>query len=153
MRQSETRARQSETRARALEQHHTSSGKFLARSTCYSPPFLGFLHGKPCELFSSKHRQTSQLSQPSQEAPDGGTIVSFSPVPKCALSSIHLPIIPIPPSLLQLVPSPSLGPLDPFPSLSPHPPGASHVIVVQSFPPPPSIPCPSCGHLFNVGVV
>jgi hypothetical protein len=24
---------------------------------------------------------------------------------------------------------------------------------VQSFPPPPSIPCPSCGHLFNVGVV
>ncbi len=40
---------------------------------------------------------------------DGKIVINFIPMPKYVPVFIHLPIIPIPPSLLQLILSSSIG--------------------------------------------
>lgn len=52
-----------------------------------------------------------QASQPSQQALNGKLVVSFTPMPSCALASIHPPIIPILPSLFRLIISSFFGSL------------------------------------------
>jgi hypothetical protein len=64
---------------------------------------------------------------------NGKPIVNFTPMPSCVPTSIHPLIIPIPPSLLQLVPSSSIGPLVLFLPCRPHPIEVSPTFVVWSF--------------------
>jgi hypothetical protein len=70
-------------------------------------------------------------------------------MPSCVPTSIDPPIIPIPFNLLQQISSSLFGPLTFFLLRSPHPLKTSLIFVIWSSLPPPHVPCPSYGCLFN----
>jgi hypothetical protein len=72
-------------------------------------------------FLSPKYWKIHQASQPSQQTPNGKLIINFTPMPNCALISIHSPIIPIPINLFQIIFSSSFGPLTFFLFYPSHP--------------------------------
>jgi hypothetical protein len=88
-------------------------------------------------------------SRPSQKTFDGESIVRFTPIPNYVSTSIHMPIIPIPLSLLRSVPLSFLSLSTFFPRHLANPLKASIVFIIQSFFLQPHIPYLTCGHLFS----